>query len=177
MIHSPGSLLVMSGLPAVGKSTLSKALAVRLPAFCIRIDAVEQGLRDAGMAKVHAEGYAVAYRLAEENLRLGFSVVADGCNPLSATRMEWRSIAGRLGVRLVEIEVTCSDRREHRRRVEGRLPDIPGHRLPTWQDVEAMPYDAWESERLVIDTASISIDEATRLLFAHLSRNPRNTPA
>jgi hypothetical protein len=41
----------------------------------------------------------------------------------------------------------------HRRRVESRVADIAGHRLPTWQEVLERDYRAWDRPRLVIDTA------------------------
>jgi len=46
----------------------------------------------------------------------------------------------------------CSDAAEHRRRVEERVADIPGHRQPTWATVTALTLDPWP-EATVVDTA------------------------
>jgi hypothetical protein len=43
-------------------------------------------------------------------------------------------------VPLLEVEVVCSDTREHRRRVETRRTDIPGLKLPAWGDVLVREY-------------------------------------
>ena len=67
----------------------------------------------------------------------------------------WRE---RAGVPAIDVELVCSDADEHRRRVEGRTADIDGHRLPTWQEVVERDDRVWEGERLVIDTARLSVD-------------------
>jgi predicted kinase len=127
-------LIVLSGLPGVGKTTIARELACALAAVYLRIDSIEQALRQAGLA-VEAEGYAVAHAVAADNLRAGQTVVADCVNPWPLTRDEWRGVAEQIGVPLVEVEVVCSDHVEHRRRVESRAADIAGHRVPTWQEV------------------------------------------
>lgn len=119
---------------------------------------IEQALRNAG-SKVEGEGYSVAYAVAEDNLRLGRIVVADCINPWPLTRDEWRSAADRAGVRTVDVEVVCSDVDEHRRRVESRSTDLPGHRLPTWTEVVERDYRPWSCKRLVIDTALLDLEE------------------
>ena len=73
---------------------------------------------------------------------------------------------GGAGVRVVEVEVVCSDVGEHRRRAEGRVLDIAGLTKPTWQQITNREYDAWERDRVVIDTAILSIGESARLIRA-----------
>ncbi|NJK54325.1 MAG: hypothetical protein HC936_18950, partial [Leptolyngbyaceae cyanobacterium SU_3_3] len=82
----------------------------------LRIDTIEHTLRQAGSLIAGSEGYSVAYRLAEDNLRLGLSVVADSVNPLQITRMAWREVALRVREPFVEIEIICSDVAEHQHR-------------------------------------------------------------
>ena len=93
------------------------------------------------------------------NLRLGRIVVADCVNPWPLTRGEWRAVADRTGVPALGVEIVCSDAGEHRRRVETRATDITGHRLPTWQEVVERDYRAWDVERMVIDTARLSVEQ------------------
>jgi len=90
--------------------------------------------------KVEGEGYRVAYAVAEDNLRLGLSVVAECVDPWPLTSTEWRAVAKRAGVRAVSVEVVCSDAAEHKRRVDSRSADIEGHRLPTWSEVLERDY-------------------------------------
>jgi len=120
-------LIVFGGLPGTGKTTVAQALATKLKATYLRIDAIEQAIKSSGIGEVGAAGYMVANALAEANLKLGISVVADCVNPVSESRNGWKQTAGRCTAQLVEIEIVCSDPVEHRNRVEGRTADIPGH--------------------------------------------------
>jgi hypothetical protein len=52
----------------------------------------------------------------------------------------------------LNIEVICSDLREHRRRVEARRSSVPGLTQPTWKDVTEREYDVWTVDRIVVDT-------------------------
>jgi hypothetical protein len=56
--------------------------------------------------------------------------------------------------------VVCSDPAEHRRRVESRLPDIPGHVLPIWDDVMQQHFEPWTGDHLILDTATISAGDS-----------------
>lgn len=158
-------LIVLSGLPGVGKTTIGREVARSLAAVHVRVDSIEQALRRAGLV-VQSEGYDVAHAVAADNLRVGRTVVADCVNPWPLTRDAWRAIAEESGVRLVDVEVVCSDENEHRRRVESRVPDIPGHRLPTWQEVVERDYRAWDRPRLIVDTARQSVQESVRTIVS-----------
>jgi predicted kinase len=160
-------LIVLSGLPGTGKTTIARKLASELAAVYLRIDSIEQSMRAAGWP-VEGEGYSVAYAVAEDNLRLGRIVVADCVNPWPLTRSEWRAVADRSGVPALDVETVCSDAGEHRRRVETRATDITGHRLPTWQEVVERDYRPWDVERMVIDTARLSVEQSVRAILAEI---------
>ena len=133
-------LIVLGGFPGVGKTALAMSLGRRIGAVHLRIDTIEQAMRNAGFVVSGPEGYLVARDVAEDNLRVGRTVIVDAVNPIEITRNYWREAALRMTVALVELEVVCSDRGEHRRRVESRVAaDIPGHVLPTWQQVLSRP--------------------------------------
>jgi hypothetical protein len=69
----------------------------------------------------------------------------------------------------------CSDPGEHQRRVEGRLSDRTGLRLPTWDEVRNREYDPWHRPDLVINTVGRSVDESRtelRKLIARVRRRP-----
>ena len=145
-------LIALGGLPGVGKSAIAVALAQRIGAVHIRIDTIEQAMRNAGFTVSGPEGYLAARDLAQDNLRIGQTVIVDSVNPWEITRNYWRETAARMKVEIVEIEVVCSDHREHRRRVESRIADIPGHVPPTWRQVLERRYEPWKTAQ-VIDTA------------------------
>lgn len=161
-------LFIFAGLPGSGKTTLSQRLAAHLGAVHLRIDTIEQALRDLCGLRVEGEGYRLAYRIAADNLRLGLSVVADSCNPIDLTRREWEQVALESGARFRNIEVVCTDSVEHRRRVEERTSNIETLRLPTWKEVQEREYHPWEAERIIVDTANRSVDECLRVLVQAL---------
>jgi predicted kinase len=161
-------LIVLSGLPGVGKTTIARGLAAVLSAVHVRIDSIEQALRDCSV-KVESEGYTVAHAVAQDNLRLGHTVIADCVNPWPLTRSEWRSVAERAGAPVLEVEIICSNVEEHKRRVEGRSPDLKGHRLPTWSDVLSRDYRSWDRDRLILDTAQLDVRECVRRIEAAIS--------
>ncbi|MFN8547127.1 MAG: AAA family ATPase [Candidatus Eisenbacteria bacterium] len=166
---SSAILYILSGLPGSGKTTIAQLLARQLGAAHLRIDTIEQALRDLCAIDVVAEGYRLAYRVAGDILRSGTSVVADSCNPITLTRREWERVAEEVGAHYVNIEIVCSDLQEHRDRVETRVPTIPGLVLPTWREVESREYHRWSVERIVVDTARRSVEECITDLRSRLS--------
>jgi len=163
-------LLIFSGLPGVGKTAIARGLARQLCALHLRIDSIEQAIRDYAPGQdLRDVGYRVAYAVAEDNLQIGHTVVADSVNPIQLTRDSWLAVAKRVSVGAVEIEIMCSDLEEHRRRVETRLADVPGLRLPSWSDVMAREYHRWQRDHLAIDTAGRSIEQNVKALCDLLS--------
>ena len=161
-------LIVFSGSSGVGKTSIARARATAAGAVHLRIDSIEQALRGCGWT-VEGEGYAVAYAVAEDNLRLGRIVIADSVNPWPLTRDAWRAVATRAGVRAIEIEIVCSDTEIHRHRVESRVADIPGHTVPTWREVTERDYRPWDRERMVLDSARMDVAESVRTILAIIS--------
>jgi predicted kinase len=161
-------LIILAGLPGTGKTTIARELARQLGAMHVRIDSIERAVRDSGVRVVSLDdaGYRVAYAVAEDNLRLGHTAIADSVNPLSVTRNAWVEVANRAGVDFMEVEITCSDREQHRRRVETRTADIPGLRSPTWPEIIARDYEPWDRARMVIDTAHASVECSVETLRA-----------
>lgn len=147
------ALIVFGGLPGTGKTVVSRAVAERTDAVYLRIDAIEQAIRNFGVQRVGSAGYGVGNAIAGANLMLGHSVVADCVNPVSDSRAAWRETAVTAAVPLVEIELQCSDPVQHRQRVEGRQSDLPGHRCPSWETVSRFGYEPWLGDHLVLDTA------------------------
>jgi predicted kinase len=148
-------LISFAGLPGVGKSTLARALATATGAVFLHIDAIEQAIVDSGLiaGQVDDAGYRVAYVVAETNLRLGHTVIADCVNDCRPSRDAWRDAAMRAGAPCLEVEVVCSNEAEHRRRVEGRPSDVAGLVKPTWAQVQDRAYEPWDPAPLVVDTA------------------------
>ncbi len=163
-------LIVLAGLPGSGKSTLARALAERLDAMWLRIDTIEQAIRDCDVlaGEVGPAGYIVGYGIAATNLRLGHRVIADSVNPIAITRDAWQDVAVGAGARCVEVEVVCSDPVEHRRRVETRIVDVAGLVPPDWEAVVGRACDAWTRAHVVVDTAGRTVDACVAEVLAAL---------
>ena len=159
-------LIIFGGLPGVGKTAIARELARQIGAVHLRIDSIEEAIRTSGVVSqpLNDAGYRVAYAVAGDNLRIGRTVIADSVNPIQLTRDAWVEVAVRAQVAAVEIEVTCSDINEHQRRVETRLSDIAGLKLPSWKDVVSREYHPWDRQHLAIDTASRSVEQCVALI-------------
>jgi len=173
---SRGLLVEFGGLPGTGKSTLARLLATDTKAVWLRIDEIEGAMRRNGLTpeQTGVAAYSVAHDIAASHLRRGLTVIADAVNPVAEARDGWRDLAAALGVDHAVIETTCSDRAEHRRRVETRISDLPGWVYPTWAQVHQMmnEYQPRTDDRLVLDTTrpvALSYQELTAHLIPRKS--------
>lgn len=168
-------LVILSGLPGTGKTTLAKALAAKRSATYVRVDAIEHALsRTADLGdNIGPAGYIVAFAIAASNLRLGNLVIADSVNPVPESRQGWRDVARSAAVPFVEVEVVCSDQTEHEHRVANRTADIAGFALPSWSSIKAHSYAPWTSPRLVVDTALLNPDDAVAAIEARMGAQTR----
>jgi predicted kinase len=151
-------LIVVGGLPGVGKTTVARALAGRLGAAHLRIDAFEVALLRQGLvadrADVGSHGYDLARAAADTCLTAGTGVVVDAVFPVAAARRPFRELAARHDARVHWLRLICSDPAEHRRRVEQRTADLPGHVVPDWAAVRRRDVDQWHERHTVVDTAT-----------------------
>ncbi len=166
-------LIIFSGLPGTGKTTLSRMLAKRIGAVYLRVDTIEAGLKRSMLQIGSAEdaGYQAGCAIAEENLKLGMSVVADSVNPIAISRRLWESAAIKAGCSFKSVEIICSDIHVHRERVESRSTDIEGLILPSWQSVVDREYEAWPDGHYQFDTAFKSPDACVDALHRHLIKS------
>lgn len=166
--HRP-MLVVVGGLPATGKTTVSRIAAARVGAAYLRIDTIEQAVsrfaaREQSAEELHDAvtwglGYDVAYAVARDLLHQGLHVIAECVNPMKITRDAWRDVAETTGAYLAEVELVCSDPVEHERRATERTVDIPGLVMPTWADIREREYEPWDRARVVLDTAGTSAED------------------
>ncbi len=148
-------LVILSGLPGVGKSTVALELARQIGAVHIRIDSIEQAILHSEnfSGPMNDAGYRVGYAISLDNLRVGRTVIADSVNALAVARNAWVNVARQAGVDYVEVELVCSDATEHRRRIEARPADAPGLKPLAWLDVVSRSYETWNREHTIIDTS------------------------
>jgi len=164
-------LVVIGGLPAVGKTAVCRALLgerpMTPPMTWLRVDSIEQALRRSGEMAPDmpgGAGYYAAAAVAGDVLSTGGDVLVECVNPLPITRRLWERTAADAGSRLLQVELVCSDRDEHRRRVEQRVSDIAGLVLPDWRDVLQRDYAPWPEADLRLDTGRLEVTGAAELI-------------
>lgn len=160
------SLVVISGLPGVGKTAVAASVAARTISVHLSVDPVEDAMLDCGLPSGWNTGvaaYEAVRTLAEQNISLGHPVVVDAVNDSEAARDTWRNAASQQGATLKLVHLTCGDPVEHRRRLEGRQRGFTRLPEPTWHQVldRKRDYPAWNDPHLEIDTGMASVEEIT----------------
>ncbi|MGH8996872.1 MAG: AAA family ATPase [Acidimicrobiales bacterium] len=166
-------LVLVTGVPGAGKSTVADAVGARLGAAVLAHDWAMSGLRpypalqraldevDLGHRVV---GWSVLAAMARAELRRGRSVVLDGvarAPEIEACGRVARDEAGEL----VVVATVCSDPVLHRSRVEGRRRAIPDWYELEWAEVErsAATWAPPSEAALIIDTARAWDDNAVAI--------------
>jgi predicted kinase len=155
-------LYVFSGLPGTGKTTLAQNISRIFKAVYLRIDTIEQGIMDLCKFNIQGEGYRLAYRIIEDNLKIGNDIISDQCNPWELTRNEFKNLAIENNCKYLNIEIICSNKEEHKRRVENR-------KFPPWEEINKWDYKSWNEEHIVIDTANKTVEECTKELIEKIN--------
>lgn len=152
-----GVLVVVSGLPGAGKSSLADALGKDLGAAVLSIDPIEAAIWRCGIPPSFETGvaaYEVVAVLAEHQLRLGLTVIADSVSSLEVARNMWRLAVSRAGAPMRAVEVICSDDDVHRQRLGGRERGIEIFPEPSWDDVlrRRDEWEPWTDDHVVVDS-------------------------
>jgi predicted kinase len=152
-------LIIFSGLPGTGKSTLAEAVgkALEIPVFAK--DWLEAALLRSGLKPTSADkslgyaGYELLTVLAKRQLMLGQSVILDSVAASRTIRDTWLSLTEQYNADYRVIECICSNESLHRSRLKQRQLNIPGWHELEWSEVERVKqyYFLWEEERLTLD--------------------------
>ncbi|HET9905693.1 MAG TPA: ATP-binding protein [Anaerolineales bacterium] len=124
-------LIVFSGLPGTGKSTLAESLAKTLGIPVFAKDWLEASLLRSELTPSIAEkplgfaGYDLLTTLAQRQLKLEQSVILDSVASTETVRKAWRALADQYKAGWRVIECICTDESLHRSRLQLRERRIP----------------------------------------------------
>ena len=162
-------LIIFSGLPGTGKSTIAEMLGRELSIPVFAKDWLEATLLRGGLRPTLEDkplgfaGYELLSILAERQLMLNQSVILDSVAGRQSIRARWRQLANQYDAEWRVIECICSDENLHRSRLHDRQRGIPGWHELQWADVEKAKqmYQPWQEEHLVLDM----VDAASENIF------------
>lgn len=152
-------LVVFSGLPGTGKSTLAEVLGRHLSIPVFAKDWLEATLLRCELVASNPEkplgsaGYQLLTTLAERQLMLRQSVILDSVASTQSIRTAWKRLCEQYKAEWRVIECICPDESFHRSKLLGRQRDIPGWHELKWSDVEQVReyFAPWTDKRLVLD--------------------------
>jgi len=152
-------LILFSGRPGTGKSSLAEAVGIHLSIPVFAKDWLEASLLRSEIIASNPDkplgsaGYELMTTLAERQFLLKQSVILDSVAGTQSIRETWRRLCGQYQADWRVIECVCSDESLHRSLLTKRQRKIPGWHELEWEDVEKAKkyYRPWEEERLVLD--------------------------
>jgi predicted kinase len=149
------TLILFTGMPGSGKTTLARMVARRLKVPVFAKDRVQRVLRDHHLAPENSgDGYYIILDIADELLSLGLSVMLDATFPLDHFRMVASDIAARYKANFCAIYCYCSDEKVWQSRMVDRVHYVPGWKPVGWSDVLRMKeyYQPWNDNALFVDS-------------------------
>lgn len=169
------TLVLLTGPPATGKSSLADAAAAALAAPVLgwdwamagltRFEALQEAMRGMDQPSYRSIGWSILWNLATAQLRRGSSVVLDGV-ARAPEMARTRELAAAERASVLVVATACTDPALHRSRVEGRRRGIPGWHELTWDHV-ARVVSGWEppaNADLHLDAADPLEDNVARLV-------------
>jgi predicted kinase len=171
-------VIVVSGLPGSGKSTVAEGIAEKLGIPIFSVDPIESSIIKSGIKRSFETGlaaYLVTETLVAEQLSLGIPAVIDAVSAVKEARDMWRTLSNKFNARLIIIECVL-DRDLHKKRIESRVRNIHGIPEVTWNDVDnrSKEYLTWKEKRLVLDTSD-NIESNLDRAFEYISAEEKES--
>lgn len=155
------TLVLFSGLPGCGKTTLARRTAQYFGIPLFAKDRLQSVLRRQALApRATTDGYRLILDLADEQLSLGISAILDGVFPMAGFRTEAQEIASRHHAQFVVIYCYCSDTALWKQHIQNRVQYVPHWSPVGWDEVEHLQasFEPWPPGKAIFIDAVNDID-------------------
>ncbi|MGD2162881.1 MAG: ATP-binding protein [Anaerolineales bacterium] len=169
------SLIIFSGLPGTGKTTLARWLSSKLNLPLLRVDdlvdanPVDNPLRT---ESIWPQLVASLLEQVDKQLEQGSSVIVDSVF-MGADRSLARRLARKYAINFFAIHTFCSDEELWRARVEKRWIEYPQDDPASWEQVvrQREEYLPWNpADALFVDSAQPQ-EENTLRVFSYIHKS------
>ena len=166
------TLVIFSGLPGTGKSTLANRLARELgwPLLCID-DMIGEVPENPGIAFWDSR-VAILLRLTEVQLELGLSVIVDSVF-MNMDRNHAQELARTYNARFRPIYVFLSDDYIWRQRVTGRYDAMNNRDIATWERIQHQRerFRPWEKDTALFIDSLDAVDKNYQLVLDFVTKD------
>ena len=154
------TLVIFSGLPGTGKSTLANRLARELRWPLLRIDDVAASVPEDADISFWDSRISELLRLTEAQLELGVSVILDSVF-MNTDRHYAQNIARKYQARFRPIYIFVSDDKVWKQRVTARFNDVNDKDIATWEQIQhqRLHFQKWEPDTALFIDALNPIEE------------------
>ena len=145
------TLVIFSGLPGTGKSTLANRLARELQWTLLRIDDVVNNIPEDPGVKFWDSQVEVLLTLTEAQLEIGLNVIVDSVF-MNTDRQHAQQLAEKYGARFRPIYSYLSDDAVWEQRVTARSDQLNNKAVATWQQVQHQRghFREWQSDTALL---------------------------
>ena len=174
------SLIIFSGLPGTGKSTIARWLSSELNIPLLRIDDIADLHGDEKFAYEHAfwtRRIDNLVRQVEGQINQGFSVIVDSVF-MGDDRAAIRRTARKSAVDFYALHTFCSDEDLWRSRVELRLRSYPQDDPATWAQItnQRKDFRRWDPSQALFLDAVNSVEENKRKILDYIPGQGQTKP-